>query len=103
MTTAEVLLSTHIYIVMLLSTEYSIDGGCGRDPYGTGRESEMEVGIIGRVDLQMLMQYSPYRPISKCEEDSGVRLKCHPTMEPIEIESGYGPVLVALGTLLIDN
>ena len=64
MTTAEVLLSTHIYVVMLLGGEHCIDGGCGRDPYGAGRESEMEVGIIGRVDLQMLMHDPSYRPIS---------------------------------------
>lgn len=64
MTTAEVLLGAHIYVVMLLGGEHCIDGGCGRDPYGTGRESEMEVGIIGRVDLQMLMHDPSYRPIS---------------------------------------
>ena len=57
----EVLLGAHIEIVVRGVVEYGINGSFRGDAYGAGRESCVEIGVVGRWGVEVLVEYSTQR------------------------------------------
>ena len=79
-------------VVSSLRIEDCVHGILSRNTDWSRRQSIIHVGIIWRLDLEMILQDS-VQCIVIAESDCRIRLEFHSTVKPVEIHSGNHRVL----------
>ena len=107
---AEVLLCTHIEIVVVCIVEHSIDAGDGRDADGSRRESSIAIGVVGAVDGEEFVVDALELELLPGELHGGVGLQGHSVgvfsivqAQAVQVHAGYHGLLGIVGGLLVDD
>ena len=98
-----VFFGTHVDVVVLVVVEDRFNGSFRGNAYGAGREAVVFVGVVGRVDTQVLPEYAFDAEVTDGKFDGRVGLQGNALSQPVDVEPRNDRHLVGDIGLLFDN
>ena len=98
---AEVFLCAHVEIVVLVGFKYCEQAGERRNPYGSWRQSGVDIGVIGAFHGEHVVVDSLQREVVQREFHRRVSLQWHADAQAVEIHGRDGRLLLVVCRLFV--